>query len=67
MTSYQNTNLEMVVYVYGTLHNLLQDDTLVPVMREEVMQSIRYMEIIGSQLSLLSEDMDNSVSLHNMQ
>lgn len=60
-------NLEMVVYVYETLYNLLQDDTLAPVVREEVMQSIRYMEIIGSQLSLLSEDMDNSVSLHNMQ
>lgn len=61
------TNLEMVVHVYETLHNLLQDDTLTPVVREEVMQSIRYMEIIGSQLSLLSEDMDNSVNLHNMQ
>lgn len=59
-------NLEMVVYVYEALHNLLQDDTLTPVVREEVMQSIRYMEIIGSQLSLLSEDMDNSVGLHNM-
>lgn len=67
MTPYRNTNLEMVVYVYGALHKLLQDDTLAPLVREEVMQSIRYMEIIGSQLSLLSEDVDNSVSLYNMQ
>lgn len=60
-------NFEMVVYVYRTLYNLLQDDALTSVVREEVMQSIRYMEIINSQLSLLSEDMDNSVGLHNMQ
>ena len=61
------TNLEMVVHVCETLHNLLQDDILNYAEREDVMQSIRYMEIIGSQLSLLSEDMDNSVGLHNMQ
>lgn len=67
MAPNQKTNLEMVAYVCETLHNLLQEDTLTSVEWEEVMQSIRYMEIIGSQLSLLSEDMDNSVSLHNMQ
>ena len=62
------TNLEMVVqHVCETLHNLLQDDILTHEEWEDVMQSIRYMEIIGSQLSLLPEDMDNSVGLHNMQ
>lgn len=61
------TNLEMVVHVCETLYNLLQDDILTHEEWEDVMQSIRYMEIIGAQLSLLSEDMDNSVGLHNMQ
>lgn len=66
MTPYRNTNLEMVVYVYGALHNLLQDDTLAPVVREEVMQSIRYMEIIGSQLSVLEDEEVGGLGLYNL-
>lgn len=61
------SNLEMVVHVCETLYNLLREDILTHAEWEDVMQSIRYMEIIGAQLSLLSEDMDNSVGLHNMQ
>ena len=66
MTPYRNTNLEMVVYVCGTLHNLLQDDTLTPVAREEVVQSIRYMEIIGSQLSVLEDEEVGGLGLYNL-
>lgn len=64
------TNEEMVEYILNTLYTLSEQ-------RESkwaegqgnrnILQSIQYLKIIGSQLSLLSEDMDNSVSLHNMQ
>lgn len=66
MTPYRNTNIEMVVYVYGALHKILQDDTLTPVVREEVMQSIRYMEIIGSQLSVLEDEDVGGLGLYNL-
>lgn len=64
------TNEEMIAYILNTLYTLSAQQERKWVEEHgnrNILQSIQYLKIIDSQLSLLSEDMDNSVSLHNMQ
>ena len=54
------SNQEMVQFITSTLLAAMTNGD------PSARQSIKYLVILSSQLSVLEDDIDNSVSLHNM-